>query len=193
MANNNLLKKLVIWKVNTKSPSRGHDEFHKANEEELDKTEMISIKYIKLENAKPVNDSIIKPNNNRYIWGSLNLNRGLSTNIYKTGGVGSLGVHFYSTKQVHHPKKKIINDLKIAWNIPVLPDKILIFHNNIIIRIFRVIGGISVIIWLGKFYGDYNIIVFPLAMLHFIYIIFISFTKMVYIVYSWRNGKYRSV
>jgi len=134
-----------------------------------------------------VNDSIIKHNNNRYIGGSLNLNRGLSTNIYKTMG-GRIGVHFYSTKK-DTKLRRFTNGLIIGFNMSLLPPKVLCFHNNKLVRILRAIGGIFVIILLGKWYGDYYIIVFPIAIFHLIYIILIKFCNVVYIVYLWRNGK----
>lgn len=103
---------------------------------------------------------------------------------------GRIGVHFYSTKQVHHTKlSRFTKGLIIGFNLSLLPPKVLCFHNNIVVRILRVIGGISVITLLGKWYGDYYIIVLPIAIFHFIYIILINFCKVVYIVYLWRNGK----
>ena len=123
----------------------------------------------------------------QYIGGSLSFNSGLSINFNKIVCVRK-GVHLYSTKK-DTKLKRFTKGLIIGFNMSLLPPKVLCFHNNILVRILRVIGGISVITLLGKWYGDYYIIVFPIAIFHFIYIIFINFCKVVYIVYLWRNGK----
>lgn len=41
--------------------------------------------------------------------------------------------------------QRLLIGLKVGWNAPVLPPKVLNFHNNPLIRIFRVIGGISIL------------------------------------------------
>jgi hypothetical protein len=46
---------------------------------------------------------------------------------------------------------------KKGINLSLLPDKVLVFHNNLFIRIFRVLGGISLILWLSKLYLKLNI------------------------------------
>lgn len=46
--------------------------------------------------------------------------------------------------------KSIILGIKKGYNIPSLPNSITIFYNNIFIRIFRFIGGISVLTVLFK-------------------------------------------
>lgn len=89
--------------------------------------------------------------------------------------------------------KRIIIGLKHSWNLPSLPESVNKFHSYPLTRIFRVIGDISIILFLSSpsWIGDYFLywIIFTLAMLHFIYIIGISFIKLYYIVYLWRNKK----
>ena len=49
----------------------------------------------------------------------------------------------------NHNKKTIFNrfliGLKVGWNAPVLPAKVLSLHNNLFIRIFIIIVGISIL------------------------------------------------
>lgn len=139
----------------------------------------------------------MKHDNMRYVGGSLNLYRGFSTDSFRSlplrgpidkGGIK--GVHSFNTKK-DTKLKRFTKGLIIGFNMPLLPPKILCFHNNILVRIFRIIGGISVITWLGKFYASgYYYIVFPIAMLHLIYFLIICLIKMYYIVHLWRNGKF---
>lgn len=83
--------------------------------------------------------------------------------------------------------------LKLAWKLPSLPISIDKFHNNPVIRIFRVVGGISIVLFLssppiiGKSYLYW--IIFSIAMVHFIYIVVISLIKIGYIIYLWKNKK----
>jgi hypothetical protein len=88
---------------------------------------------------------------------------------------------------------RIWKGMKVAWMLPSLPESVNRFHNYPIIRIFRVIGGISIILflsspnWIGNSYLYW--IIFTLAMLHFLYIAIISIIKIYYIVYLWKNKK----
>jgi len=88
---------------------------------------------------------------------------------------------------------RIWKGLKIAWMLPSLPESVNKFHNNPITRIFRVIGGISIILfltspnWIGNSYFYW--IIFILAMLHFLYIASINIIKFCYIIYLWKNKK----
>ncbi len=74
--------------------------------------------------------------------------------------------------------------LKVGWNAPMLPPKVLSFHNHPFIRIFRVIGRISVITFLSKkyllFIYPFNYIVLLFALLHSIYIAITSIIKLFY-------------
>jgi len=89
--------------------------------------------------------------------------------------------------------KRILIGLKYGWNLPSLPISVNNFHNYPLVRIFRVIGGISIILFLSSpsWIGDSYLywIIFILAMLHFLYIMGISFIKICYIVYLWREKK----
>ena len=89
--------------------------------------------------------------------------------------------------------QSLINGVKVAWNLPSLPVSVNSFHNYPLVRIFRVIGGISIILFLSSpnWIGDSYLywIIFTLAMLHFTYILIISIIKICYIVYLWKNKK----
>lgn len=88
----------------------------------------------------------------------------------------------------NHNKKtifqRILIGLIVGWNAPVLPPKVLNLHNNILMRVFRVIGGISIVTVLSKKYLllflPFKFLVLFLALLHFIYITVISIIKLWY-------------
>ena len=89
--------------------------------------------------------------------------------------------------------QRIWKGIKIGWNLPSLPVSVYNFHNFPLVRIFRVIGGISIILflsspkWIGNSYFYW--IIFGLAMLHFFYILTISIIKICYLVYLWKSKK----
>lgn len=64
----------------------------------------------------------------------------------------------------------------------MLPTKVLNFHNNPFIRIFRVLGGISIVTVLSNkqilLFLPFNFIILFLALLQFIYIFIISVIKL---------------
>ena len=74
--------------------------------------------------------------------------------------------------------------IKVGWNAPMLPPKVLSFHNHPFTRIFRIIGGISIITFLLKkyllFVYPFNYVVLLFALLHFMYIATISIIKLFY-------------
>ena len=119
--------------------------------------------------------------------------------IYKYNINKLTGKRYYSTNHRNNDnnKKKTILQriwlgIKLAWNLPSLPVQVEKFHNYHLTRIFRVIGGISIILflsspsWIEK--GSYLYwIILILAMLHFIYIFTISLIKIGYIIHLWRN------
>lgn len=80
--------------------------------------------------------------------------------------------------------KRLITGLKVGWNAPVLPTKVLNFHNNLFIRVFRVIGGISILTVLSNkhllLFLPFKFMVLFIALLHFIYITTISIIKLWY-------------
>jgi hypothetical protein len=75
----------------------------------------------------------------------------------------------------------------------MLPPKILNIHNHPFMRIFRVIGGISIITFLSKkhllFIYPFNILVMCFALLHFLYISIISIVKLFYGIGILRSGQ----
>lgn len=90
--------------------------------------------------------------------------------------------------------KRFLYGIKLALNIPSLPVSVDKFHNYPLLRVFRVLGGISVLLVLSgsevakKSFLFY--IVFPLAFLQFIYIIVINLVKFFFIIYLSRNNKF---
>ena len=44
--------------------------------------------------------------------------------------------------------QRFLYGVKLGWNLYTLPDSVNIFHNYALVRIFRVIGGISIILFL---------------------------------------------
>lgn len=96
-------------------------------------------------------------------------------------------------------KKDIIIGIKHAWNIPTLPSNIENFHNHIFTRIFRVIGGMSIVAILSeraKLYLYPSEVLWPLyylilffGLLHIIYIIIIKIIKFNHMIKILRSGK----
>lgn len=82
----------------------------------------------------------------------------------------------------------IILGLKKGYNLDVLPSKVRLFLNLPIIRIFRVIGGLSVLFFLLNKNGiisynlpyNLNIVIMILALIQLIQIIAISIIKLIY-------------
>ena len=114
--------------------------------------------------------------------------------------------YYHSTtnqrKQFSSYWSRIMTGFKHAWNIPSLPYKISYFHNHILTRIFRIIGGLSIVTFLSgvlqqiKPYLFSNNILWPiyylvlfLALSHFLYIISIKSIKIVHMIKVWREGK----
>ena len=89
--------------------------------------------------------------------------------------------------------QRFLYGIKLALNIPSLPVSVDKFHNYPLVRVFRVLGGISIILflsspnWIAQPLLHWTI--FVLAMIHFIYIMIISIIKLGYIVYLWKNKK----
>ena len=89
--------------------------------------------------------------------------------------------------------QRFLSGVKLGIKLSLLPKPVEIFHNHPLIRIFRVIGGISIILflsspnWLGNSYLYW--FTFSLAMLHFSHIMIISVIKIYYLLYLWYNKK----
>lgn len=102
------------------------------------------------------------------------------------------GKRFYSTyktnknsnrhKSTKTLKQRFIIGLKHGWNVPMLPDKVSRFHNHPFTRIFRVIGGMSVVTVLLKkhflFSLPFQYLILSLAFIHVSYIIVISIIEV---------------
>ncbi len=84
-------------------------------------------------------------------------------------------------------KKDLFLGLKKAYTVSLLPAKIEVFYSSIIMRIFRVIGGICLVLILtGRyviFYKELQILIMIFALLHSILIISISLIKLFYGLY----------
>lgn len=71
--------------------------------------------------------------------------------------------------------QRIIYGIKLGWDTPLLPPKVLYFHNYPLVRIFRVIGGLSILTVLLK---KHLLLFIPLQYL----VLFIAFIQIIYIV-----------
>lgn len=91
--------------------------------------------------------------------------------------------------------KSVWLGIKLGLKMPSLPDNVNKFHNNPLTRIFRVLGGVSILLLLsGSTVVKQSIlsyIIVPMAFLQFIYIIVINLIKFIYIIYLWRNNKFQ--
>lgn len=87
--------------------------------------------------------------------------------------------------------ERIIKGAKVGYNMETLPSSVNTFNMNPIVRICRVIGGLSIVIWLGyykKLDNPFNYIIFLLASIQFIYMFIILTIKVVHIIKQWRKG-----
>jgi len=91
--------------------------------------------------------------------------------------------------------KNIFVGFKHAWNIPSLPQKVSDFYSHILTRIFRFIGGFSVLITVRKGFDHIqlhnyfneliiNIIIYTTYSLATIFIIFTVFINLIKIIYT---------
>ena len=91
--------------------------------------------------------------------------------------------------------KSVWLGIKLGLKMPSLPDNVNKYHNNPLTRIFRVLGGISILLLLsGSTVAKQSIlsyIIVPMAFLQFIYIIVINLIKFIYIIYLWINNKFQ--
>jgi hypothetical protein len=88
--------------------------------------------------------------------------------------------------------KDFIFGLKRGFNMPLLPEKIMIFHNSPLIRIFRVIGGLSILACLGKgviIDQKWIIYILPITTIYVLYILVMLILKIKHIRYLWKSGK----
>jgi hypothetical protein len=100
-------------------------------------------------------------------------------------------------KNNNNKKLKFINSIilgvKHGYKINTLPNNILELHNNIFIRIFRIIGGISILLVISRKIIDYNqyifILVTCIGILFIFYQFYIYYHKTKYIIKLFKEGK----
>ena len=97
---------------------------------------------------------------------------------------------------------KIRNTFKNIWigivhaiKMPSLPESVNKLHTHALTRLFRVLGGLCILLVLSKSLSIENSIfyylVFTLALLQFTYVIIINIIKFFYILYLWKNNKFQ--
>lgn len=83
--------------------------------------------------------------------------------------------------------QRFLYGVHLGIKLSLLPDPVSKFHNYLWVRILRVLGGLCILLILSGAEWIKNSIlfylVFPLAVLHFIYIITISIIKLCYYIY----------
>lgn len=88
--------------------------------------------------------------------------------------------------------QRFVVGLKKGWNTPMLPESVINLHNYPLVRIFRVIGGLSVLtvllkkhllLWLPL---QYSVLLF--AFIHISYFVIINFIKVFYGIYKLWTG-----
>lgn len=88
--------------------------------------------------------------------------------------------------------QRFIIGIKHGWNTPMLPDKVLAFNNYPLVRIFRVIGGLSVLTVLLKkhllLFLPLQYLILLIAFLHISYFVIINFMKVFYGMYKLWKG-----
>ena len=102
---------------------------------------------------------------------------------------------FNSNKNIKkNLRSRIFYNIKAGWNIPVLPEHITRLDNNFYIRIFKLIGGISVFIIISgigsKLNKIYLYLIFTLSILYILYRLMISFYAIKHWVHNLRTGKF---
>ena len=102
---------------------------------------------------------------------------------------------FNSNKNIKKKlRSRIFYNIKAGWNIPVLPEHITRLDNNFYIRIFKLIGGISVFIIISgigsKLNKIYLYLIFTLSILYILYSLMISFYAIKHWVHNLRTGKF---
>ena len=102
---------------------------------------------------------------------------------------------FNSNKNIKkNLRSRIFYNIKAGWKIPVLPEHITRLDNNFYIRIFKIIGGISVFIIISgigsKLNKIYLYLIFTLSILYILYRLMISFYAIKHWVHNLRTGKF---
>ena len=69
---------------------------------------------------------------------------------------------------------------KLGWNTPTLPENVIKFQMNPLIRILRVLGGISTILLLSNKVSSYSMYVFYLVFFFCFFIFYLSYNNFSY-------------
>lgn len=98
----------------------------------------------------------------------------------------------YKQMQEQTKLQRFFHGVKLGIKLSLLPKSVEKFHTNPLIRIFRVLGGLSFILLIGEFIARGSLlfyIILPLAIVQLIYILVISIIKFCYFIYLWWNKK----
>ena len=89
--------------------------------------------------------------------------------------------------------QRIFTGLKLGWNTPTLPEKVIKFQGHPLIRVFRVLGGVSTVLILTKksllFPGFFLYIFLLLTLAFFIYHTVISYYRIIHIYKTLKSDK----
>jgi len=81
----------------------------------------------------------------------------------------------------------IKNSVKIGCNIPLLPKLVNRIYNYFLVRIIRVLGGISLIIYIIEYHNYFGVVVIYFAVIHLIQVIIISIIKIIYSIFVFHS------
>jgi hypothetical protein len=82
--------------------------------------------------------------------------------------------------------QRFLYGVKLGIKLSLLPKSVENFHTYPLVRIFRVLGGISFILLISGYITRGSLIIyiiFPVAILQLVYIMFISTIKFYYFIY----------
>lgn len=91
--------------------------------------------------------------------------------------------------------KSLVKGVKKGWITSTLPENVTKFHNKAIVRLFRFVGGLSVIITLGKVNFSFNIpiyifyISFFITISFFIYMLGINIIRLIHIIKRFKSDE----
>ena len=88
--------------------------------------------------------------------------------------------------------QRFLYGIKLGIKLSLLPKSVKKFHTYPLVRIFRVLGDISFILFISGYIPRGSLIfyiIFPLAILQLVYIMIISTIKFCYLIYLWKNKK----
>ena len=97
------------------------------------------------------------------------------------------------TKKNKSKLQRIWYGVKLGWKTPTLPDNILKFQMHPLIRVLRVLGGLSTVLVLTKksllFPSFFLYIFLLLSLMFFIYHTYISYYRIIYMYKTLRSDK----